>query len=138
MRFPHAWRTEENHVAGFVDESQRTQFPNLALVDGRLEAEIKLLEVFHERQMRQLQLGTQVTSAPSFYLAAQQFVQKFGIARLFLGGLLQQVFQPCLQSFQPQTLQRRVQSLDRSIHRPPPFAALSYASRERFSTTGAL
>jgi len=78
MCFPYAWWTEKNHVARFVDESQRTQFPNLALVDGRLEAEIKLLEVFHKRQMRQLQLGTQVTSAPSFYLAAQQFVQKLG------------------------------------------------------------
>src|SRR3974377_1557719 len=44
VRFPHTPGTEKNHVSGFVDESQRTQFPNLSFVDRRLKAEIKLLE----------------------------------------------------------------------------------------------
>lgn len=36
-----------------MDETQRAQLPNLPLVDGRLEAEIKLFERFHKGQMRQ-------------------------------------------------------------------------------------
>src|ERR1043166_6526837 len=89
VRFPHAWWTEKNHIAGFVDETQRAQLPNLPLVDGRLEAEIKLFERFHKRQMRQLQLSAQVASPTSFPFAAQQFVQKIGIAWLLLRCLLQ-------------------------------------------------
>src|SRR5579871_6057643 len=64
MSFADAWRSEENDVAGFVNESQGTQVLNLALVDGRLKSEVKLIEVLDEWQMRQLQPGTQIPAAP--------------------------------------------------------------------------
>jgi hypothetical protein len=51
--------TSKNHVAGFVDELQLTQLSNRPFIDGWLKAEIKLLEGFHERQMRQLRPGSQ-------------------------------------------------------------------------------
>jgi hypothetical protein len=43
MGLPHARRPQQEHVGGMVDEGQDRQFLDLALVDGRLEAEVKLL-----------------------------------------------------------------------------------------------
>src|SRR5260370_22433756 len=52
VRFSHARWTQENHVAGFVNESQRTQLPNLPLIQRWLKTEIELLEGLYEREMR--------------------------------------------------------------------------------------
>jgi hypothetical protein len=37
---------QENHIAGFVKEPQRTQLPNLPIIRRWLKTEIELLEVF--------------------------------------------------------------------------------------------
>jgi hypothetical protein len=91
----------KHHVAGFVNERRGAQLANLALVDRRLEAAIELAERFHEWQVRQLQARTQVLRAPRVHLAAQQLIEKLGVARLLLGCLLQQAVDASLRSFQP-------------------------------------
>jgi len=55
-----------------MDETQRTQFPNLPLVDRRLKAEIELIEVLHKGQMRQLQSSPQIAAAPRIHFTTQQ------------------------------------------------------------------
>src|ERR1700746_1671681 len=88
VRFSHARWTQENHVAGFVNESQRTQLPNLPIIQRWLKTEIELLEGFHKGEMCQLQSRPQITSPSCFHLAAQQLIEKVRIARLFLRRLL--------------------------------------------------
>jgi len=56
-------RSQKNDVAGLVYEPQRTEFLNLPFVDGRLKAEIKLVEVLQKRQVRQLQPGAQIPAS---------------------------------------------------------------------------
>jgi hypothetical protein len=51
VRFPDAGWPQKNYIAGMVDETQRTEFPNLALNDRRLESEIKLFERLHEGKL---------------------------------------------------------------------------------------
>jgi len=72
-----------------MDEPQRSQLPNLPFINRWLKTEIKLFEGLHERQMRQLQLGSHVAGSASLHFAVQQLVQKIGIARLFFRRLLQ-------------------------------------------------
>jgi len=55
MSFAHARQPQKDYVAGLVNESQCAQFPDLALIDGRLKAKLKLIEIFDEWQMRQLE-----------------------------------------------------------------------------------
>src|SRR5882762_5716029 len=84
----------KNHVAGFVNESQRTQLPNLPIIQRWLKTEIELFEGFHKGEMRQLQSRPQIPSPSCFHLAAQQLIEKVRIARLFLRRLFQQVLEP--------------------------------------------
>src|SRR6267378_29191 len=91
MRFPHARWTQKNHVAGFVNESQRTQLPNLPIIQRWLKTEIELFEGFHKGEMRQLQSRPQIPSPSCFHLAAQQLIEKVRVARLFLRRLFEQV-----------------------------------------------
>src|SRR5580704_2119779 len=104
MRFSYTWWPQKNDVAGFVNKPERAQFLNLPFVDGRLKAEVKLIEVLQKRQVRQLQPGAQIPAASRVDFAAQQFVQKIRIAQLFLGSLLQQPLQPCFHCFRPSPL----------------------------------
>src|ERR1700675_4267233 len=87
MRFPHARGTQKNHVAGFVNESQRTQLPNLPIIQRWLKTEIELLEGFHKGEMCQLQPCPQIPSPSCFHLAAQQLIEKGRVAGLFLRRL---------------------------------------------------
>src|SRR5438132_12690860 len=98
MRFPHARWTQENHVAGFVNESQRTQLPNLPIIQRWLKTEIELLEGFYEREICQLQPRPHLSSPPCFHLAAQHLIDKVRVARISLRHFSQSVLQ---RSFQP-------------------------------------
>src|ERR1700692_542152 len=100
MRFSYTWWPQKNDVAGFVNKPERAQFLNLPFVDGRLKAEVKLIEVLQKRQVRQLQPGAQIPASSRVDFAAQQFIEEIGIARLFLGSLLQQTRQATLHRFQ--------------------------------------
>src|SRR5437660_10544900 len=133
MRFPHARWTQENHVAGFVNESQRTQLPNLPIIQRWLKTEIELLEGFYEREMGQLQPRPQIRSPSCFHLAAQQLIEKVCVTRLFLRRLFQQVLQPCFPRLQSQRLQCRLHPSDRVVLLPPPLAIRPYAASERSS-----
>src|SRR6266480_2558848 len=62
VRFSHARGTPENRVAGFVNESQRTQLSNLTIIQRWLKTTIELFEGFYEREMRKLQPRPQITS----------------------------------------------------------------------------
>jgi len=62
MRFADSRRASQNHVTGFMYETQRAQLANLPFVKGRLKAEIKLIEVFHKWQVSQLKPSPQITT----------------------------------------------------------------------------
>jgi hypothetical protein len=48
VRLAHPARSQEDHVAGFVDEPQRSQLSDLALLDRGLESEVELVEGLYE------------------------------------------------------------------------------------------
>ena len=84
VSFTHARRPQKNHVGSFMHETQRSQFPNLPFVDGRLEAEIELIERLQIRQMRQLQTRLQIALSASVHLRTHHFQQEVGVGRFVL------------------------------------------------------
>src|SRR5579872_2041459 len=89
MRFPDAGRSEQDYIAGFMNEAQCSELAHLAFVNRGLKAEIKLLEGFQKRQMRELQTCPQIPCSARFDFASEQLIQEIGIARFGLRGLFQ-------------------------------------------------
>jgi hypothetical protein len=71
-----------------MNETQCSELAHLAFVNRGLKAEIKLLEGFQKRQMRELQTRPQITRPARFDFASEQLIQEIGITRSGLGGLL--------------------------------------------------
>src|SRR5215831_1047411 len=94
MRFADAWWSKENHVTGFVDETQRSQLANLPFVDRRLKAEIELIEVLYKGQMRQLKSRPQISATPRIHFTTQQIPKEIRVAGFGLRSLFEQIFEP--------------------------------------------
>src|SRR6185369_16989528 len=60
MRFADTRWSQENYIAALVNEAQRAEFTDLALIDRRLEGEVELIEVLQVRQVCQLQTRPQI------------------------------------------------------------------------------
>jgi hypothetical protein len=113
-----------------MDETQRAQFADLPFVNGRLKAEVELIERLHKGQMGQLQAGPQVTCAPGIHFTTEHPVEELGIPALLFGRLLQQSLEPRFHRLESERGQRALHMLERR-HWAPPAAALSYASSGR-------
>ena len=88
----YAWCAQQQEVGGVRHEGHARQLPDLALVDGGLEAEVELLQGTMEGQVGQPSAGRQVSLSPCRRLDAQQVRQHLG------GGL-----RPCLEGSFPWT-----------------------------------
>jgi hypothetical protein len=54
VRFANAGWRQQNDIRSFMDEAQCSEFPDLPFIDGRLKAEVKLIESLDIRQVCQL------------------------------------------------------------------------------------
>ena len=79
MSFPHAGRSQQDHVGSFMHEPQRPQFADLPLINRWLKAEIELIECFQVRQVGQLQPRLQVTLLSRIGFRAHHFEQEIAI-----------------------------------------------------------
>ena len=89
----HAGRAQEQDVAGFGYEGQVGQLLDLALVDGGLEAKVKLFQGALEGQVRHSGLGGEVAFPAGGHLSAQQLCQHVGVGQLLVGRGVQGVVQ---------------------------------------------
>jgi hypothetical protein len=136
MRLAHARRAQKDHVAGIVDEPQRLQLTDLALVDAGLEAEVKLRKGLHKGQMGQAQPGAQVARPPRFHLPVQEVADELGINGLRGDSPLQMRFDDGIGFGQPERGKHRMAAGDHGHSPPPPSAAASYTASGRTSTCG--
>jgi len=86
MRFSDPWLPLQDHVGRPMHEPEGTQFADLALVEGGLEAEVELLECLQVGEMRQLQPRLKVPPAPTISFGVHHFGEEIGITRCFRRG----------------------------------------------------
>ena len=57
VRFPDAWRAEQDHVLAAVQEAELVQALDLLALDAGLEGKVELIERLHSRQPRRMEAG---------------------------------------------------------------------------------
>ena len=103
-RLAHAGRSQPPDVGGFGDEGPVGQFPNLPLVDGGLEGEVKLLQGPLEGEVGHLGPGAEVALTTCLHLGTQQLLQHLRIGQLLAGGHIQRVVQDLDGLLEPEAL----------------------------------
>src|SRR5215471_1464281 len=93
MRLAHSWRSQEQNVLAMGHKAHGGQLTDLRLVEGRLEAKIKLIQAFHEGEACQPRLHEHITFEAGAHLRFQQPLQELYIGPLFLGGYFSELIQ---------------------------------------------
>ena len=106
-----------------MDERQRGQLFDLALVDRGLEGEVEAVQGALERQMGQAHAGAQVALTPGGGLHAEQVDQELGVGQLLLGGGFQTCFEQGGGLLQPELLELRAGLLQGDHGRAPTSAS---------------
>ena len=89
MGFADAGRAEEQHVFGFADKPTTCQLKNLLLVDGEVEAPVKIVQRFQVAEVRQLGVPFhQALLADVEFVLTDEF-EELGVAETIGGGFLQ-------------------------------------------------
>ena len=80
------WRPEEQNVGSLGGEAQRGQLFDLALVDGRLEAEVKIVECPLEGEVGHPRLGHETVLARGARLETQELREELRRGHRVVGG----------------------------------------------------
>ena len=85
-----ARRAEQEQIVAALDEAQPRQFAHQLAVDGRLEAQIELLEGLEVRKACQAQATFHPFEPPPLPLGAERLAQKLPVIKFAFGRLLTQ------------------------------------------------
>ena len=78
VRFPDAWRAEQDHVLAAVQEAELVQALDLLALDAGLEGEVELIERLHSRQPRRAHGGLETAVVAQHDLGVQQLLDGLG------------------------------------------------------------
>ena len=110
-RFPHAGRTEEEHVFGLADEPAGGQVEDLLAGDGRIERPVELVESLQFAEGGRLHAASDLPFFADEQLVLQDQFQELGMAQLMPEGFLEPDIEGLGQAREPQLAKRGLQSV---------------------------
>jgi hypothetical protein len=94
VRFADAGRTKDQDVFGLGQKPAGGELADEALIDGRLEFEIEVVERLHRREVRDLQAHRDARPLLGVDLLAQHAIEEIEIGRLGAGRVIQHRIEP--------------------------------------------
>ena len=92
MGLPHPRRSEQQHVLLAFEESQASQFPQLAFVHRRLEGEVELIQSFLIGKVSPLGFQPHVPGMLGLTLRLQRLLEKLKVGEVLHGCLFGKCF----------------------------------------------